>query len=147
MTLYSLIVLAVLFLGSLAIPPASTSTAGSTDPAMAKQEQRVEIVIRNYEFQLSQPAPIRLHQPTIIILRNQDIVRHGFASPMLLQLMVQGEGEGVASYGKGIEGFYVDAGKTLLVRFVPERPGKYSFRCDLHPKMTGELYLLEIPAA
>lgn len=147
MTLYSRIVLAVLFLGSLAIPPASTSTAGSTDPAMAQQEQRVEIVIRNYEFQLSQPAPIRLHQPTIIILRNQDIVRHGFASPMLLQLMVQGEGEGVASYGKGIEGFYVDAGKTLLVRFVPERPGKYSFRCDLHPKMTGELYLLEIPAA
>lgn len=114
---------------------------------VAMEEQRVEIVIRNYEFQLTQPAPIRLHQPTIIILRNQDIVRHGFASPMLIHLMVQGEGEGIAAYGKGVEGFYVDPGKTLVVRFVPERSGKYSFRCDVHPKMSGELYLLEVPAA
>ncbi len=134
--------------GSLLIPWTSTSTAGSTaDPKMAMEEQRVEIVIRNYEFQLTQPAPIRLHQPTIIILRNQDIVRHGFASPMLMHLMVQGEGEGIAAYGKGVEGFYVDPGRTLVIRFVPDRSGKYSFRCDLHTKMSGELYLLDIPAA
>jgi FtsP/CotA-like multicopper oxidase with cupredoxin domain len=141
-------VLAIMLIGSLLIPWTPASTAGSpVDAKVAQQEQRVEIVIRSYEFQLTQPAPIRLHQPTIIILRNQDIVRHGFASPMLLHLMVQGEGEGIAAYGKGIEGFYVDPGKTLVIRFVPERPGKYSFHCDLHPKMTGELYLLEIPAA
>lgn len=140
--------LAVVLIGGLLIPwtPASPPETAAAGPAVA-QEQRVEIVIRSYEFQLTQPAPIRLHQPTIIILRNQDIVRHGFASPMLIQLMVQGEGEGIAAYGKGVEGFYVDPGKTLVVRFVPERPGKYSFRCDLHPKMNGELYLLEIPAA
>ncbi len=134
--------------GSLLIPWTSTSTAGSTaDPKMAMEEQRIEIMIRNYEFQLTQPAPIRLHQPTIIILRNQDIVRHGFASQMLMHLMVQGEGEGIAAYGKGVEGFYVDPGKTLVIRFVPDRSGKYSFWCDLHPKMSGELYLLEVPAA
>jgi plastocyanin len=121
--------------------------AASASGQMAMEEQRVEIVIRNYEFQLTQPAPIRLHQPTIIILRNQDIVRHGFSSQMLMHLMVQGEGEGIAAYGKGVEGFYVDPGKTLVVRFVPERSGKYSFRCDMHPKMSGELYLLEVPAA
>ena len=138
----------VVLTGSLLIPwtAASLPESAAADSVSA-QEQRVEIVIRNYEFQLTQPAPIRLHMPTIIILRNQDIVRHGFASPMLMQLMVQGEGEGVAAYGKGVEGFYVDPGKTLVVRFVPERPGKYTFHCDLHPKMTGELYLLEIPAA
>lgn len=141
-------VLAIMLIGGLLIPWTSTPTAGSAaDPAIAQQEQRVEIVIRTYEFQLTQPAPIRLHMPTIIILRNQDIVRHGFASPMLMQLLVQGEGEGIAAYGKGVEGFYVDPGKTLVIRFVPERPGKYSFRCDLHPKMSGELYLLEVPAA
>ncbi len=138
----------VVLTGGLLIPWTSTSTAGSTaDPKMAMEEQRVEIVIRNYEFQLTQPTPIRLHQPTIIILRNQDIVRHGFASQMLMHLMVQGEGEGIAAYGKGVEGFYVDPGKTLVIRFVPDRSGKYSFRCDLHPKMNGELYLLDIPAA
>ena len=145
---HSLTVCAAVLIGGLMLPPASTSTAGdAAGQTTAQQEQRVEIVIRNYEFQLTQPAPIRLHQPTIIILRNQDIVRHGFASQMLMQLMVQGEGEGIAAYGKGVEGFYVDPGKTLVVRFVPERPGKYSFRCDLHQKMTGELYLLEVPAA
>jgi plastocyanin len=144
---HPLAVFAVVLIGGLLIPWTSTSTAGNTaDPAMA-QEQRVEIAIRNYEFQLTQPTPVHLHMPTIIILRNQDIVRHGFASPMLMQLMVQGEGEGIAAYGKGVEGFYVDPGKTLVIRFVPERPGKYSFRCDLHPKMSGELYLLEVPAA
>lgn len=138
----------VVLTGGLLIPWTSTSTAGSTaDPKMAMEEQRVEIVIRNYEFQLTQPTPIRLHQPTIIILRNQDIVRHGFASQMLMHLMVQGEGEGIAAYGKGVEGFYVDPGKTLVIRFVPDRSGKYSFRCDLHPKMNGELYLLDVQAA
>ena len=144
---HPLAVFAVVLIGSLLIPWTSTSTAGNTADSAMAQEQRVEITIRNYEFQLTQPTPIHLHMPTIVILRNLDIVRHGFASPMLMHLMVQGEGEGIAAYGKGVEGFYVDPGKTLIIRFVPERPGKYSFRCDLHPKMTGELYLLEIPAA
>ncbi len=141
-------VLAAALIGGMLIPWTPVFTAGNAaGPAVAQQEQRVEIVIRNYEFQLTQPAPIRLHMPTIIILRNQDVVRHGFSSPMLMQLLVQGEGEGIAAYGKGVEGFYVDPGKTLVVRFVPERSGKYSFRCDLHPKMNGELYLLDVPAA
>jgi hypothetical protein len=113
----------------------------------AQPEQRSDVTIKNYDFVLNQTAPIRLHQPTVIVLRNQDIVRHGFTSPMLANLAVRGEGEGVGAYGKGVEGFYVDPGKTLVIRFTPERSGKYSFRCDLHPDMKGELYLLEVPAA
>jgi hypothetical protein len=136
-------VLAALLIGGTLIPWTPVSTAGP----VAALEQRIDITIRNYEFQLNQPSSIRLHTPTFIILRNQDIVRHGFASPMLMHMLVQGEGEGVAAYGKGIEGFYVDAGKTLVIRFVPERAGNYSFKCDLHPQMKGELYLLEVPAA
>jgi hypothetical protein len=58
---------------------------------------------------------------------------------MLQHVMVHGEGEGVAAYGKGGGGFYIDRGKTPVIRFVPERPGKYSFPCDLHQTMTGEL--------
>jgi hypothetical protein len=84
---------------------------------------------------------------TIIIVRNQDIVRHGFTSPALAQLYLRTEGEGLASYGKGIEGFYVDPGKTLVIRLVLERSGRLSFHCDLHPEMRGELVLLDIPAA
>ena len=115
--------------------------------ALTAQEQRIEIIIRDYTFMLTQPSPVRLHAPTVIIIRNQDIVRHGFTSPMMAGLLLHGEGEGIAAYGKGVEGFYVDPGKTLVIRFTTGGTGSYSFRCDLHPQMKGELYLLEIPAA
>ncbi len=120
---------------------------GPVLPVETAQEQRIEIIIRNFEFVLTQPTPVRMALPTVIILRNQDIVRHGFTSPILIGLGLHGEGEGIAAYGKGVEGFYVDPGKTLVIRFVTERPGNYTFRCDLHPKMKGELYLLEVPTA
>lgn len=126
---------------------AGNGPAGGADLAQVADEQRIEIVIRNYEFQLTQPVPIRRDRPTIIILRNQDIVRHGFTSPALAGLLIHGEGEGIASYGKGVEGFYVDPGKTLVLRFTTERPGNFAFKCDLHPQMKGEFFLIEIPTA
>ena len=124
-----------------------TFSADTPSPAQALPEQRIEIVIRDYDFQLLKPAPIQPGLPAVIILRNQDIIRHGFYSSMLTGIFVQGEGEGVAAYGKGVEGFYVEPGKTLVIRFNNQRPGKYSFRCDLHPNMKGEAYVMEVPAA
>ena len=115
--------------------------------AQAPGDQRVEIVIRDYAFEVMKPAPVRPGLPTVLILRNLDIVRHGFTSQMLMGMLVHGEGEGIATYGKGVEGFYVDPGKTLVIRFTNDRPGKYNFRCDLHPNMKGELYALEVPTA
>jgi len=112
---------------------------------LTAQEQRIELIIRDYAFLLTQPAPLRPRMPTVVILRNQDIVRHGFTSSMLVGLLVHAEGEGIASYGKGVEGFYLDPGKTLVIRLTTEHPGSYSFRCDLHPQMKGELFLLEVP--
>ena len=112
---------------------------------LTAQEQRIEIIVRDYTFMLTQPTPVRLHTSTALVLRNQDIVRHGFTSPMMAGLLLHGEGEGIAAYGKGVEGFYVDPGKTLVIRFTAERTGSYTFRCDLHPQMKGELYLLEVP--
>ena len=111
------------------------------------QEQRIEIVMQDSAFLLTKSAPIRPGLSTVIVLRNEDIIRHGLTSPMLFGLLVHAEGEGIASYGKGVEGFYVDPGKTLVIRFTTERPGSYSFRCDLHPQMKGELVMLNVPAA
>lgn len=125
----------------------SGPSVDAQSPAQGLPEQRIEIIIRDYDFQVAKLTPIQPGLPAVIILRNQDIVRHGFYSPMLMGILVQGEGEGVAAYGKGVEGFYVDPGKTLVIRFNNQRPGKYSFRCDLHPKMKGEMYVMEIPAA
>ena len=117
----------------------------STSMAQLPADQRVDIVIRDNAFEVMRPAPVRPGLATVIIVRNQDIVRHGFASQMLMGMLVHGEGEGVATYGKGVEGFYIDPGKTLVIRFINDRPGKYTFRCDLHPNMKGELYALEVP--
>ena len=123
------------------------SGVDAQSPAQVLPEQRLEIVMRDYDFQLVKPTPVQPGLPTVIIVRNQDIVRHGFYSAMLAGILVQGEGEGVAAYGKGIEGFYVEPGKTLVIRFNNQRAGKYSFRCDLHPSMNGEAYVMEVPAA
>ncbi len=118
------------------------------DRAQAQpHEQRIDMMIRNYGFMLAEPAPVRVGVPTVIILRNQDIVRHGFTSDVFPQLQLHAEGEGIAAYGKGVDGFYVDAGKTLVIRFTAERAGRYAFHCDLHPQMKGELFTLEVPAA
>jgi hypothetical protein len=122
-------------------PTTSTVMAGIPD------EQRLEVIIRDYNFEIVHRTPVSLGGDTIIIVRNQDIVRHGFTSPALAQLYLRTEVEGLASYGKGIEGFYVDPGKTLVIRLVLERSGRLSFHCDLHPEMRGELVLLDIPAA
>ncbi|MBI3603857.1 MAG: cupredoxin domain-containing protein [Nitrospirae bacterium] len=121
--------------------------AEATSDNRTAQEQRIEIAIKDSAFLLTQPAPVRQGIPTVIILRNQDIVRHGFTSAMLSGMLINGDGEGMAVYGKGVEGFYVDPGKTLVIRFTAERPGSFTFRCDLHPKMKGEFFLLEIPTA
>jgi hypothetical protein len=111
------------------------------------QEQRVDIIIRNSEFLISERVGLQFGLPTVIVLRNQDIIRHGFTSPILGGLSVQGEGEGIMAYGKGMEGFYVDMGKTLVLRFTADRKGRYEFRCDLHPQMRGEVFLLEMSTA
>ena len=142
----ALVVMLVGLLGSMLMSfPGSGVDAQS--PAQGLPEQRIEIIMKDYDFQVVKPAPVRPAMPTVIIIRNQDIVRHGFYSALLQGILVQGEGEGVAAYGKGVEGFYVDPGKTLVIRFNNQRPGKYSFRCDLHPQMKGEAYVMDIPAA
>jgi hypothetical protein len=121
------------------------STVGSM--AQPADVQRIEITMQEYAFMLGKPGTVRLGLPTAIILRNQDIVRHGFTAPVLAQLVLSVDGEGVSTYGTGIEGVYVDPGKTLVIYFTPERGGNYSFRCDLHQQMKGELYTLDLPSA
>jgi hypothetical protein len=146
LTRRAIIVVLVGLVGSM-LMSLSGPSADAQSPTQALPEQRIEIVMRDYDFQVVKPTPIQPGLPAVIILRNQDIVRHGFYSAMLQGILVQGEGEGIAAYGKGIEGFYVEPGKTLVIRFNNQRPGKYSFRCDLHPKMKGEAYVMGVPAA
>ena len=118
----------------------------SSQPPTA-QPQRIEIVIQDKTFFLANAVPIQVGQSIELIVRNDDQVRHGFASASLLGLLVSGEDDQIMTYGKGVEGFYVNPGKTLIIRIDAERPGTMPFHCDLHEHMKGELYVLEVPTA
>lgn len=88
---------------------------------------------------------IRAGIPTALLIRNEDPVTHGFISPTLSELRVRVEVDGVAVFGNGLEGLHLDPGKTAVIRLTPDRQGRVTFRCDLHPNVEGELYLLDVP--
>ena len=125
----------------------AASAGDASYQPQAIQQQRIEIVIQDKTFFLGSTVPIQVGQTIELIVRNQDHVRHGFASASLLGLLVSGEDDQIVTYGKGVEGFYVNPGKTLIIRFDAERPGSIPFHCDLHQHMKGELYVLEVPTA
>ncbi len=124
------------------VSPSSPETQSQTQGG---REQRIELVIEDRTFFLAKGGPIEVGTPLEIVVENRDQVRHGFTSPMLIGLLVFGEDDQIVTYGKGVEGFYVNPGKTLVIRFITERPGSFPFHCDLHERMKGELYVLEIP--
>ena len=125
----------------------AASAGDASSQPQATQQQRIEIVIQDKTFFLGSAVPIQVGQTIELIVRNQDHVRHGFASASLLGLLVFGEDDQIVTYGKGIEGFYVNPGKTLIIRIDADRPGSMPFHCDLHEQMKGELYVLEVPTA
>ena len=123
------------------VVPSSTETQSQIQ---GSREQRSEIVIEDRAFFLAKGGLLQVGTPLEIVVENRDKVRHGFTSPMLIGLLVSGEDDQIVTYGKGVEGFYVNPGKTLVIRFTTESPGSFPFHCDLHERMKGELYVLEV---
>lgn len=118
---------------------------GAVPDATSVQEQRIEIAIRNSVYVRTKAMPILAGVPTFLVIRNEDPVQHGFVSPTFAALSVRVESEGITVFGKGIEGVHLDPGKILVIRLTPEHQGKITFRCDLHPSVQGEIYLLDVP--
>ena len=120
-------------------------TAGVLAQAVAQIEQRVEVTIKDFTF-ITKQVPLMPNVPTVITIRNDDEVRHDFGSSVFQNTLTHVESDGVISYGQGIGGLFLDPSRDASVRFVIERPGRYEFRCSIHPKMRGELLLLNIGA-
>lgn len=112
-------------------------------PAGAQTEQVVEVTIKDSTF-LTKQMPLQLDVPTLILVRNEDEIRHDFGSSMFQRTMTRAESGGVIPYGRGIEGVYLDPGKEVSLRFTIERPGRFEFTCSIHPQMKGELLLLTV---
>jgi hypothetical protein len=112
----------------------------------AQSEQRIDVTIQDYTFVLTKQIPLRLGVPTVISIRNVDRERHDFGSAMFEGVSTKVESGGVTSYGRGIGGVFLDSKRDAVLRFTLERPGRYEFRCSIHPGMKGELLLLNVEA-
>jgi hypothetical protein len=114
---------------------------------LAQDEERgtIEVVIRNSTF-VYQARILRVDEQAVIVVRNADTIQHGFTSAAIAEFDARVETDGVVTYGKGIKGLYLDSGQEVRIRFTPTRPVKMSFRCDLHPAMTGEIVFLSVSA-
>lgn len=128
---------AVLIAGCLVLGPGS-----QTD---AQTEQRVDVTIRDFTFVATQ-APLMLNVPVVITVHNEDGERHDFRSPIFQGISTRVETGGVITYGRGIGGVFVDPNGNAVIRFTAKRPGRYEFRCSIHPKMKGEIFLLNVEA-
>ncbi len=107
---------------------------------------KVEIMIRDSKYEYHARI-LRPQVSSVIVLRNVDSIVHGFTSSFLEDLDVRVEAEGATTFGKGIKGVHIPPGQTVRIHFVPMRAGNFSFQCDLHPSMKGELILLSVEAA
>lgn len=109
----------------------------------AQNAGEVKILIKDSIFEF-QGGVLRPNEPGIIIVRNLDAIQHGFTSPLIAELEVRVESANGVTYGRGIKGVYINPGEALQIRFTPNRPGSFPFRCDIHPNMKGELVMLSM---
>lgn len=111
----------------------------------AQAEQRIDVTIKDFTF-VTKQIPLRLGVATVIAIANQDQERHDFGSAMFEGIPTRVESGGIVSYGRQIGGVFLDSKKEAVIRFTMERPGRYEFRCSIHPNMKGELLLLNVEA-
>ena len=113
--------------------------------AMGQSEQKVEVTIKDSAF-VSNGTTLMPGVPIMVTIVNKDKIRHDFSSVVLQGHLTQVEGNGVVAHGQGIEGVYLEPGKDATIRFTTERPGRFEFRCTIHPTMRGELLLMNVGA-
>ena len=114
-------------------------------PAKGQAEQKVEVTIKDSKFE-SSGTTLLPGVPIMVTIVNRDNIRHDFSSVVLQGHLTQVEGNGVITHGQGIEGAYIEPGKDAIIRFTTERPGRFEFRCTIHPTMRGELLLMNVGA-
>lgn len=113
--------------------------------ALAQSEQQVVVTIKDFTFQTTQ-MPLQLHMPTVIHVNNDDDVRHDFGSEVFQGGYTRVEAVNSIAYGQGIGGVFIEPGGNVSIRFTINLPGRYEFRCSIHPGMKGEILLMSAGA-
>ena len=118
---------------------------GFLTQADALTEQRVEVTIKDFTF-VTKQVPLQLNMPILILIRNEDQVRHDFGSSVFQGNPTEVESDGVISYGSGIQGVFLNPTGEAMIRMTIGRPGRYEFKCSIHQNMKGELLLMNVEA-
>lgn len=110
--------------------------------------KKIEIVAKNYRLKVASGYTI-VGDPTEIVFRNEDDITHGFNFSLLPEVQVQLLGGGYEAEGMAPYVYRVDPGETMVLKLIwasPERPASttYSFWCDLHLNMDGEMIVIEV---
>ena len=102
---------------------------GSPECRASSEPARVELVARAPERGNWEPREIRLArgQPVTLVIRNVDVVSHGFYVPALNLLVSD-----------------IRAGDVREIQFTPQQAGEFPFYCsvwcgDYHMDMRGKL--------
>ena len=118
---------------------------GGMSPTSAQPLQEVKVTIEGYTFQTTQ-MPLQLDTETVIYITNKDTVRHDFGSDMFVNTLTHVESKGVVTYGKGVEGVYIEPGQEASIRLMLNHSGRFQFQCSIHKEMKGEILLLTVDA-
>lgn len=131
---------------------AGTDTAYAQAEGMGAPPSKVEITIRDRQHGYETVGITMPSQNTIIVVKNENSVTHGFASTLFKGVPVRVENAKEVK-GKNFRSFHVDAGHTMRLEFstAPTKFGPYggaeSMRhaiwCDIHPEVKGEIYVIE----
>lgn len=140
-------------LAAMTLPGTGMTEVLAQAPGIGAPPSKVEITIKDRQHGYETVGLTMPSHDTMIVVRNEDTVTHGFASNLFKGIPVRMEG-GVEVRGKNFKSFHVDPGKSMTLRFAtapsnfdPVSGGAESVRhalwCDIHPEVKGEVYVIE----
>lgn len=113
----------------------------------AQPTSKIEIVIKDGEAKTIRGATLN-GVPTEISVRNEDTITHGFNSSIFDNAVKVEMSGGYHADKRAPHVYRVDPGKTMVFKFsLPDQPGgesrTFSFWCDIHRTMKGEMLVVE----
>lgn len=105
----------------------------------------MEVSIKDSTF-VTKQLPFSLNVPIRINVKNEDSIRHDFGSTIFQNTLTHVDHNGVVVYGNTVGGVFLDGGRRASIQFTLQRPGRYEFKCSIHPNMTGEILLMSVGA-
>lgn len=102
----------------------------------------ITVVMRGFSFHAPEVA-LRVGRRAVIVVVNEDQVTHGFGWGLMEDhdVDVDVEGDQYRQHWTSFRAIHLAPGERTRLSFTPTRSGAFIFRCDLHPHMTGELFV------